>query len=126
MAFCKEFVIPSNDINSFVELLETNPRIVIWIHFKPQYKFLIDENHEVPIDFVGRYENLEEDYAYIAKKLELKTALSQINVSRTPPGNTILSSQSKDVISRVYRKDFELFGYEPEINSSDTQIGSAS
>jgi hypothetical protein len=87
---------------------------------------LIDENDEVPIDFIGRYETLKDDYMYIAEKLKLETALSQINVSSTPPGNIILSSQSKDVISRVYKKDFELFGYEPEINSSDRQIGSGS
>jgi hypothetical protein len=126
MAFYKKFIKPNNDINSFVESLETNPLILEWIHFKPQYKFLIDENNEMLIDFIGRYETLKDDYIYIAEKLELKTALSQINVSSTPPGNIVLSRESKDVISRVYDKDFGFFGYKPDINGSDTPIGSGS
>jgi hypothetical protein len=126
MAFCKEFIRPSNDVNRFVELLETNPLILEWIHFKPQYKFLIDENNQIPIDYIGRYETLKDDYMYIAQKLELKTSLSQVNVSSMPPGNIVLSRDSKDIISRVYDKDFDFFGYKPGINGSYTPIGSSS
>ena len=91
------------------------------------------------MDFVGRFENLEEDFRYVQKKLNLLHAsLKHHNKSKPSKGiirkiriigkiikdysawpylsssksNNTLSHEAKNLILKYYIKDFETFNYE--------------
>jgi hypothetical protein len=40
-----------------------------WVHFKPQHHFVCDGTGKVKVDFVGRFESLERDFAYVADRM---------------------------------------------------------
>lgn len=84
------------------------------VHFEPQYRFVCYPNNgPLAVDFVGKYENLDEDYAKICKKLSIDRPLSKLNVT---PGERsryadCYSDKTREIVGRVYEKDIALFGY---------------
>jgi|TARA_Y100000310_G_C20538106_1_gene741884 hypothetical protein len=100
-------------------------------HLKEQHSFISSEN--VTMDFIGRYETIEQDWNYISNKLyNQKLHLDIINhstahakalygnrlFSRIYPGNSmpknyisLYTPEMIKVVNEVYSKDFELFGY---------------
>ena len=107
-------------------------------HWQPQYLFLGDTK----FDFIGRFETLEKDFAYLQERLGLSSSLpwsnkSQINDDKLEANNSDLKRHfcdyypkelsqlshapdykefyTPDLIERVkkrYAKDIELFEYE--------------
>ena len=43
-----------------------------YCHVIPQYDFLYDANGKLLVDFVGRFENLKNDFAYVCEKLNVE------------------------------------------------------
>lgn len=83
--------------------------------FKPQHHYIFNFNHEVMVDYIGRYENLTEGYTEVMQRLGVTSALPTIN--RTPGQRTSLKEyySKPEVIDKVlqlYRLDFELLGYD--------------
>ena len=63
-------------------------------------------------DFIGRYENLEADFAYVAQKLGVKDAvLRRDNKTKHHPYKAYYDDESVDNVRRFYSKDFEYFRY---------------
>lgn len=91
--------------------LDKSQDIQKWIHFVPQYEFVcIDGN--LAVDFVGRYENIEKDYKYIANVLGIEKKLTHLNSSSGSKENKeVYNSKMAYVIEKIYKKDFELFNY---------------
>ena len=85
--------------------------------FLPQYLFLYDHKRTLMADYVGRYEDLERGYDFVAKKIGLAVQLPKLNTS---PGNQNNFEEffSNPAVSRklttLYMKDFELLGYDPD------------
>ena len=63
----------------FVEYVSVTDDLHLDGHWKPQYLFL----GKTKFDFIGRFETIEEDFAYIQKKLELSANLPWSNKSRS-------------------------------------------
>ena len=78
-----------------------------------QSDFICDELGTVMVDFVGRVESLQSDFDHICSRLGLAPiTLPLLNVSRQERGQIeSLSPSSKERIERIFKKDFELFGY---------------
>lgn len=79
-------------------------------HFIPQHKFICDDTGKVVVDFVGRIEQMDEDFQVLAARLGVVNSLEVRNASDT----TIeyeLSSLARSKILHLYRKDYEIFGY---------------
>ena len=81
--------------------------------FKPQYEYIYDDNGINLCDFVGRFENLQEDYNFLKNKFSLQN-LESLNHN---PWKTAVDSyyyynrESLDYINKKYEKDFCLFNY---------------
>jgi len=78
--------------------------------FRPQFSFLCNEYYEVMVDFVGKYETIEQDFKVVADKLDLNTELPRSNVSKVSIESDV-SEKVRDKITALYSKDFELFDY---------------
>lgn len=74
---------------------------------KPQYTFVCDEKYKVLVDFVGRFESINEDFSQISKKLNLKRELPHSNKSEVMP--LAISEEAKEKIKNLYSVDYQVF-----------------
>ena len=64
---------------------------------------------DAPLTFIGKYENLQEDWKYVSEKLNINLHLPTIN--KTIKKRVSFSSYEKNLIARKYANDFVTFGY---------------
>ena len=81
--------------------------IMNWVHFKPQYTFICDENDNIVMDFIGKMENLDTDFNTVCKHLNIVSELQKLNMSAGKKNN--FSEEVKAMIRLKYQKDFNLF-----------------
>ncbi|HEX4872720.1 MAG TPA: sulfotransferase family 2 domain-containing protein [Nevskiaceae bacterium] len=82
--------------------------------FRPQHEFLADADGRLLVDQVGRQEQLQSDYEAICARLGLPAvALERVNESRHAHWAGYYDEPLKDWVRQFYRRDFELFGYDP-------------
>lgn len=81
-------------------------------HFRPQVSFLRIGDRLGPLDFVGRFERLDQDVAHVARVLGRPDL--QLPHSNATPGRTQrrpLSPAAIAAVREAYRDDVELLGY---------------
>ncbi|EDP7219545.1 TPA: sulfotransferase family 2 domain-containing protein, partial [Campylobacter jejuni] len=44
-------------------------KILSWQHFTPQYKFICDENKNILVNFIGKLENINNDFKIVKNEL---------------------------------------------------------
>jgi hypothetical protein len=79
-----------------------------------QKRFLADENGEIIVDFIGRFETLQKDYEKILKLLTLpKVKLASVNQNHQRQRNhrSYYNEETKNIVSEHFKEDIELFGY---------------
>jgi hypothetical protein len=70
---------------------------------------------EIPMDFIGRFENLEEDFSYVAGILGIKDKrLPKLLVGDSNNYNQFYDREMKDLVYRKYRDEIEHFKFEFE------------
>lgn len=82
--------------------------------FLPQSDFVLTQNDQVMVDFVGRYENLEDDFKVISDRLGLAGELPHKNPSSNSQArwmDAYSSVESVAAIAEIYRQDIVAFGY---------------
>lgn len=92
------------DINEFVKSRAWyNPRDKYTeLLFRPQWRFLCNWGYTNQMDFIGKYENLEEDWAKVCKEIGISHKLPHLNKSE---GKQKLNKESKDIIYEKYKVD---------------------
>lgn len=86
------------------------------ILFKPQYEFICDESGNLMIDYKGQYEDLQGGYNHIAQELNISTEeLDQVNGSKHEHYSTYYNDELKELVYKMYLKDFELLGYSKDL-----------
>mgnify|MGYP000503450718 CR=1 FL=1 len=104
------------DFNDFVmrHLNEKSIREVV--HLIPQTDFITLNEDKLAIDFLGRYENIEEDYFRLCQNLNISPppTLKWNNKSTAAASvtNRIYTKAMKEHVYNLYKKDFKLLGYE--------------
>jgi len=80
-----------------------------------QIKMLADKKGELQMDFIGKYENLQEDWNYICSKLNIaSTELSHRKKAAKVNYADYYNDENRDVVSKLWKKDLEVFGYNYE------------
>ncbi len=80
---------------------------------RSQRTFLHDENGNSLVDFVGKYEELEEGMNYVAKKLGLSgLELERHNTSKHGKYQDYYTAETAAIVMEAMKVDFELFGYQ--------------
>ena len=80
--------------------------------FWPQYVFICDEALVSQVDFLGYFEHLERDFKRVQERLGVSANLLHINASPRTDYREYYTSETRDIIADLYRKDIELFGYD--------------
>lgn len=77
----------------------------------PQYLWIPKK-----IDFIGRFENLQNDFNYICDKIGIeKTELPWKNKSKRDDYKSYYDKETKELIYNFYKEDFKKFGYDKRI-----------
>ncbi len=100
------------DVNDFILHYLNEDTIYAYTHFIPQVDFLKNNRGKIDMDFIGRFEQIADDYSTIAQKLKIKTLLTYHNKTKTNQKNS-LNTQAKKKICELYHSDFKLLGYQP-------------
>jgi hypothetical protein len=83
-----------------------------FIHLRPQIEYLAIDG-KIGVDFVGKYENLEQDFLVVENHLGLENKiLSKERTSKHPPSSELYDEETREIVRRLYKDDFEKFGYE--------------
>ena len=92
--------------------LAKNKNIQKGLHFLPQYKFLTIGDKISQI-YIGRFENIEKDFKYIANTLGIDKELKRLNSSNRQQDDyrSFYTEKSKKIVEQIYKKDLELFNY---------------
>lgn len=78
----------------------------------PQWRFLCDRDGWLLVDFVGRFERLNADWATVCRRVGVpETRLPHRNASRHAPWREVYSDEMIAAAQKCYRRDFEIFGY---------------
>lgn len=101
-----EFV---NHIPDFMKLMKREEgSFQSGIHFQA-YGYFLDSN----IDYLARFENIQEDYAYILKKLQLpRTNLRKINSTNNSDYRQLYMEDSKRAVYNIYQEDINKYNYQ--------------
>ncbi len=85
-----------------------------WVEtFGPsQTQMLLDENGEVSLDFIGRFERLKEDLHLLCDRLDLRPEpLPHLKASQHRAFQEYYDTSTKRLVGEKFRADFELLGY---------------
>ena len=86
-------------------------------HLVPQHLYALDKKSMKKVDFVGRYENLENDFKVVANELGLETGvtlprLNSKNSRRKGRHYTeFYTKETRDLVAEIYAEDIKMFGY---------------
>ncbi|WDE99120.1 sulfotransferase family 2 domain-containing protein [Lentisphaera profundi] len=99
-------------------------------HIMPQSDFIYNEKGELLVDFIGRFENIEDDFKKICEHLQVKLELPKSNKSKNKKSlflrlkkifnKNLMYSYSHDqyycddtlsFMKDYYKKDFEMLNY---------------
>ena len=87
---------------------------------EPSQFRLLNHNGVVPLSFVGKFENLEEDFNFIADKINIDercTDLPKVNMDQTSniTYKEAFNNELKDIIDKKHHDDFINFNYEKKL-----------
>ena len=96
-------------INDFMKLMKREEgSFESGIHFQP-FHYFIDQS----IDFVGRFENIQQDYAEILSYLKLPVKLlPKTNSTNNLNYRKLYTKESRKIVYDIYQEDIENYSYE--------------
>lgn len=91
-------------------------------HFRPQVHYIIDPQNRVQLDFIGYLENINEDFAMIAKRVGVRRRLPAHNKSSHTAYTEYYTDDARERVANVYAKDIKLLGYNFDNSSLPNQL----
>lgn len=96
-----------NHFNEFVKEFKTDEGLQSCLHFRSVFSFI-----DQPLDFIGRYENIDADFNVVCDKIGLyDRQLECINTSSHEHYSTYYDEQSVSIIEKMFSRELEEFQY---------------
>jgi hypothetical protein len=113
--FAEKEIQQFDTFRDFVKGWVTEENVERNLHFIPQVDWLRLNGTNVAVDFVGRYENLNEDFNRVCRHLKIPSHLSRANASkRSRDYRQYYDETSVRIVQRVYHQDLGLLNYKFE------------
>jgi hypothetical protein len=77
-----------------------------------QKDFITGLDGRVLVDFIGKYENLAEDFRHVCQNLHVTASLPHLNKSAHRNYESYYNAGTRKLVEENFREDIELFGYE--------------
>lgn len=102
-----------DDFANFVDFTCLIPDQVADIHIRSQRELLAGAHGVLDVDFIGKFESVNKDFATICQRLGIPAVLPSVNPPRWEKYNDMFTGDLADRIARRYALDIETFGYTP-------------
>ncbi len=79
--------------------------------FMPQRQWLIAESGELLVDYVGRFERLEDDFGHVCNELGLQARLGHAKPSSRGTYHQYYSDEGRAIVEEHFAEDLDAFGY---------------
>ncbi|QEC69080.1 sulfotransferase family protein [Panacibacter ginsenosidivorans] len=114
-AFAKKYLSSVNNFESFVNDWLSEDNLDLYYHIIPQYKYITSNNAErIMVDFVGKYENLQDDFRRICNSI-FHTEKLLLDINSTEASKikykTLYTEDMKKKVAVLYAMDIQMFGY---------------
>jgi hypothetical protein len=76
-----------------------------------QVAWFMDLNYEPMVDFVGKLENIEEDWSYVCDKIGLNIKLPHLNATPHKHYREYYTPKTRDMLADLAEVTIDLFGY---------------
>jgi chondroitin 4-sulfotransferase 11 len=80
-------------------------------HVTPQSKFIFDRDGKCLVDFVGRFERLQDDFAEVCGRLKVERTLPHTMAATIGDYKSYYDATSRKDVERRFGEDIERFGY---------------
>ena len=77
----------------------------------PQWNWITDKDGTVLVDFIGRFENLQQDFNTVCLQIGKRVILPHRNKSKRSDYRTYYHDASIEIIGQWFKDDIEPFGY---------------
>jgi hypothetical protein len=77
----------------------------------PQMKWLVDESGKIIVDFIGRFENLEEDFQTLCNIINVDTQLLHINKTKHKHYSYYYDKECYEIVYNWFKEDIDNFNY---------------
>ena len=99
---------------AFMKRALTVPRFRQRVLVRPQVDMLVDESGEVGMDYVGRYETLQQGFGEVCRQIGIaEIDLERSNVSEHDAYASYYDDELLANVTAFYLRDFEMLGYDP-------------
>jgi len=83
------------------------------VQWDEQYKFIYSDDDELMVDFLGRFENFEQDVNTLVEILGVKmSSIPHSNRTHHRPYYEYYDNEARELVRMIYKRDITLFGYE--------------
>ncbi len=98
-----------DSFEGYLELIQRKPHVQ-WF---AQHEFILDEGGNQLVDFVGRFERLEDDARSIFARLGMRARLRRANASVLDGSPLHYDTESsRATVAALYARDFALYGFQ--------------
>lgn len=94
---------------NFNTIIDNKPNHWLCCHFPPQSSFVLSK--EIKLDFLGVYENFQNDVKFLADKFEIKEELPHRNKTDHKDFKKYYTNKTRDIVGELYKEDIKNFGY---------------
>jgi Sulfotransferase family len=100
----EEFLLRCTD-----EIIDSDGRKQI---FRNQVDYLADESGTIIVDFIGRFERLQESFNEVSRRLgRMPVELPRLNASSHAAYTEYYTPAMAETVAKLYARDIEMFGY---------------
>jgi hypothetical protein len=83
------------------------------VHFRPQLDWItLPGSERIAVDYLGRFESLEEDYSQVAHRLGIAGNLPMRKQTTRPRYRDAYSAEMSKIVEEIFRNDIERLGYD--------------
>lgn len=105
------YLYDNEGFDRFVQKICALPYRLMERHSRLQYNLVYDVDGNCRCDYVGKFENLAEDYLPIQEKNHLHP-LRHLNKAGTDDWMNYYTTETATLVYQTFQKDFKTFGYE--------------
>ncbi len=102
---------------AFMKRALAMPRFRQRVLVRPQTEMLVDVSGGLGLDFVGRFETLQESFDEACRQIGIAPArLGAINATEHRAFETYYDDELRTMVTDFYRRDFEMLGYQSALS----------
>ncbi len=76
-----------------------------------QKEFMYDAQGNCLVDYIGKMENIDEDFKQITQRIGINATLPHSNKSKHKPYQDYYNDETRNLVAEHFKEDIELFGY---------------